>query len=375
MKSLLLMPMLVLAVACGQKGGSGSGKKINQIFVKGNPLTMVSGTTKNKTSFFTPSNYQEFSQYVLSGIYIFTEKELITNEETEDIEAGQEAEENDQTQVAATIFNLINTGSNEYALEDQKGQISFGFHKSGSTLALESLKLGTQEFDAAIEHYSITPDKSKFSLLLKLRTKGDGDILLSATFNKALSKVAIPKVSTQYHYLYGKGVVVPWKLDATRIVRVDVCPSMAEYRDFSEVKAAIKAWEAPFGAYGKSLEIDVKLLDSCRPFSDVNEHSIHYVEKYLTMPNKDAYNPGFTMIHSDFNRGNIFDADIVILGSEIKKDPNYGATQSNRTITHEIGHFLGLDHQFDGPVSIMSYDQVYKLGQYDNEAIVNLYWN
>ena len=71
--------------------------------------------------------------------------------------------------------------------------------------------------------------------------------------------------------------------------------------------------------------------------------------------------------------GNIYDADIVILGSEIAKDASFSTMDFNRVLSHEFGHFLGLDHQFDGPMSIMSYDSVYSLGTYDNNAITELY--
>lgn len=368
----MLIFMLMLSVACGKKSSTSSGNKINQIFVKGNPLVMVNGTEKNKTSFITTSNLDEFNDYVLSGIYIFAQKEIISTEESQDIEAGQEATEEDQTEKDLTVFNMRKAGLG-YTFENTRGQISLGFENVAGRLELDHLKLGHTLYGVEIEHYSISPDKSKMSFLLRLETRDDGHVLLSATFYKNSSKQTISKTSTSYHYLYGKGVMVPWKLDATRKVTVDVCPGMEEHMPFSQVKSAIEAWEEPFRYKTQKLDIVVREAASCKPFSDVNEHAIHYINKYLTMPDKDAYNPGFAMIHSDLARGNIFDADIVILGSEIAKDKNYGYMQKNRTMTHEFGHFLGLDHQFDGPMSIMSYDRVYSLYTYDFSAITELY--
>ena len=44
-----------------------------------------------------------------------------------------------------------------------------------------------------------------------------------------------------------------------------------------------------------------------------------------------------------------------------------------KIITHELGHYLGLDHNFEDSTSIMSYDDVNKLGPYDISAILELY--
>ena len=46
-----------------------------------------------------------------------------------------------------------------------------------------------------------------------------------------------------------------------------------------------------------------------------------------------------------------------------------------KLILHEMGHALGLDHQFDGTPSIMSYDfeSPAELTDYDKAAIQDLY--
>jgi hypothetical protein len=375
LKHFLLISVLMLAASCGKKNHSAAHKTINQVFVKGNPLTMVADTTKNKTSFINTTNLNDFSSFAMSALYIFAEKELITKEESEDIEAGNEAETADQTTSAAMTFNIKNMGSNEYALENKEGDVSFGFEASGGLLNLTSIKLGTVRYDATIEHYSLSTDKSKYSFLLRLKTQEDGEVLISAGFYRYSEKKPTTKVSTSYHYLYGPGVVVPWKLDATRKVIVDVCPSMTKKLSFMEVEDAIEKWEQPFKYKTQKLDLDVRAATSCKPFSDVDQHAIHYIDSYLTMADKGAYNPGFTMIHSDLSVGNIFDADIILLGSEIKKDRNFNSMDFGRTLSHEFGHFLGLDHQFDGPMSMMSYEQIYIITNYDSNAITELYKN
>ena len=151
MKHLLVMTALLLAASCGKKNHSSEHKTINQVFVKGNPLTMVADTTKNKTSFINTTNMNEFSSFAMSALYIFAEKELITKEESEDIEAGNEAETGDQTTTAAMTFNMKSMGSNEYALENKDGDVSFGFETSSGLLNLTSIKLNhaLRNFDNA----------------------------------------------------------------------------------------------------------------------------------------------------------------------------------------------------------------------------------
>lgn len=378
MKSLLLIPVLLLSVACGNKT-SPSSKKVHRIFVKGNPLVMVEGTNKNKTSFITTSNLSEFNDFALFGMYSFSEKEFISDEVVEDIESGQEATEEDQTSEKARTFNMKMSGFNEYSLEDSNGKLRLGFENVSGRLQLKTLGYGDEAIEVIVEHYSLSTDKSKMSFLFRAASSEEGNVLMNITFYKNSAKVSVPKVSSDYHYIYGKGVVVPWKLDATRKVTVDVCPSVTEVLPFSKVKAAFEIWEAPFKYKSQKLDIVVNQKTSCKPFSDLNEHSIHYIEKYLTIADKHAANPGFTMIHSDLNQGYIFDADMVLLGSEIKKLKNYDEYDHDRTLSHEFGHFLGLDHQFDkdqygDPIySIMSYKPVYDLGMYDQKAITELY--
>ena len=200
-------------------------------------------------------------------------------------------------------------------------------------------------------------------------------MLVDASFYRHSAKKPTTKVSSAYNYIYGPGVVVPWKLDATRKVTVDICPSMSQKLSSTRIKSALEAWEAPFAFKTNKLDIVLNELTVCKPFSDVDQHSIHYIDSYLTIQQEDAYNAGFTMIHSDLSVGNIFDADIVILGAEIAKDESFDAYEFGRVLTHELGHFLGLDHQFDGTSSIMSYKSIYNLSEYDDNAITELYKN
>ena len=85
---------------------------------------------------------------------------------------------------------------------------------------------------------------------------------------------------------------------------------------------------------------------------------------------------GTTYISGNLFQGKIIDADVMIW---VKENEKFGTTLENTsnlqaTVAHEIGHFLGLDHQFDKNItSIMSYARVTYVTSYDTEAIARLY--
>lgn len=372
MKHLLLCLLLCLSFSCGKKS-SKSNSKITQIFVQGDPFTMVKGTQKNKTSFMSVSNSNDFKDYVISGISIFAEKSDMPDTSRKNIEEGNEATSSDMTNEKKMVLNLKQLTNQEYSFEDGEGQVSFGLTLHNSKLEVTSIKFGKTTFSTQVEHYSISKDKSKFSFLLRLETKFDGKVMVSATFYKNTQATQIKKISKDFFYIFGPGVLVPWKLDESRKINVKVCSSVTDNLDFDLVKKALKIWEEPFSFEQNKLFIDVQLVSNCRPFSDVEEHSIQFVSDYLTIPDQRIYNPGFTLTNADLAGGNIFDADIILLGQEIAKDSNFKNEDTSSTISHEMGHFLGLDHQFDGKTSIMSYEDQFSLGTYDEEAIRNLY--
>lgn len=373
MKFLTLFLVLLLSVACGKK--SSSKRKINRIFVKGDPLTLIKDTQKNQVSFITKENLEEFNNYSMGNFYFFAEKEQMP-ERKEDIESGNEAEDEDRTEEKRDIFNLVQTGSDTYKFENPNGSIALNFKLEGNNLNLISLNYGEIEYKTIVEHYSVTEDKKRFSILVRVADKAYGNLLMNLVFQKEGEQKEIRKISSDYKYIYGPGVVVPWKLDEERKITVDVCPNISENFSLTKVKKALKVWESPFRYKEKKLIINVRTPSTCKPFSDVNEHAIHYIDSYLTVADKDRYNPGFAMLQADLRDGHIYDADIVLLGSEISKDTSFADRNLARVITHEFGHFLGLHHQFDDDsTSIMSYESIYYLGLYDEEAITNLYEN
>lgn len=373
MKLLPLMFLLCLGAACGKKSPTKS--SVNRFFVQGDPSALISGTQRDTVSFITTSNIDDFKDYATAGLSLFAEKKDMPVE-SKTIEEGNEAEKGNLAETEKQNFNLRAVTADEYLFEENSGKIGLGFKLVGSTLNLVSLKLGDTQIPVTPEHYSISKDKSKMSFLGSIQTGDNGKILFSMSFYKE-SPQNLVKIGTNTsdYYLYGPGVLVPWKLKEDRKVSVKICPTVTKKYASSYVTYAIKAWEEPFKYKTKKLNIDAREATSCKPFSDVNEHSVQYVGSYLKRApdKKGSYNPASALVQSDLTIGNIFDADIFIWGAEIAKDKNFNDLDLIFTMTHEFGHFLGLDHQFDGTASIMSYKNVQGLTEYDSEAITKLY--
>jgi hypothetical protein len=129
-------------------------------------------------------------------------------------------------------------------------------------------------------------------------------------------------------------------------------------------------------ALARRLKVVTKSLYTYPPFSDLNTHCIYTVNNYQTLPGDNVMNPGTTYTVGDTFQGKLLDSDIMIW---VKENEKAGQTLEERsslqkTIAHEFGHFLGLDHQFSNSLtSIMSYDGINWVTSYDQEAIIQLY--
>ena len=96
------------------------------------------------------------------------------------------------------------------------------------------------------------------------------------------------------------------------------------------------------------------------------------------MPDKTYSNLASTFYVANFHREEIIDSDIIIWNKEFQKiNPNYvfpAEISPSRTIVHEMGHFFGLHHKFNGTKSVMSYKRKHhKIFEYDAKALRELY--
>lgn len=372
-----------------------------KVSVYGDPEEFVAGTSKNTKSFINETNLNKFQNYNISGLHIIHEHSDSIDISNTIYQGYYSVDKNDER-----TFTFKSSISNS---------ISFRFSKDeNNEFNLTSVRLSNQKKYASVKplHYSISPDESVISILFVSNSLSNAKILISATFTKLISNTAdknsisneVIKMDEKYVSLLGKGKVCSWKLPEDKKINITVCPSvmkelenlqkMSVYsslyrtspldRAKAQVKKAILSWTSPFKAHEIEFDFQINFPETCLPFSDVNEHSIHWISSYLTKPDEKIMNTGITLAQFT-ETGVLFSSDIFILGSELNKydqreSKSYRVADlkidsASIAITHEVGHFLGLGHNHDEITSVMSYNGAETLDEYDKNSILNLYYN
>ncbi|MDO9182596.1 MAG: hypothetical protein Q7U04_09315, partial [Bacteriovorax sp.] len=375
-KMSLVIMTLLLAASCGNKTESDtlSSSEIKAItkktpikttFVKGSPLGIIKGSTSNPDSFITPTNLEDFSNYSLVGVDQFTEKEeVVVEEEDVDIEAGNEAPEEDQSKKGGQIlYSFKQVGSDYiYSSNSDKG-LNLSFILKNGKLDLISLN---DVYDFKAIHYSQHKSGNAFSIMGTVEDSHEGKVLLSFTFVKKTFQKEIRKTDSKYKYIYGAGIMIPW--NQKEVLNVDICGAPSEVVK-NIYKDGIAMWNSTLL---NRLTIAIRALFTYPPFSDLNTHCIYTVDNYQTEYSENIFNRGTTFSKGNTSEGNIIDADIMIWVKENAKmgkslDEIDGLT---KVVAHEVGHLLGLAHQFDSDTySIMGYDGVDWITDYDIDVI------
>ena len=107
----------------------------------------------------------------------------------------------------------------------------------------------------------------------------------------------------------------------------------------------------------------------------MNTNCIYTVRGYQTEHSPDYVNTAVNIYSANLFEGKLVDSDIVIWVKEYEKYdvPFEYNPKLKKTVAHEMGHLLGLDHQFNGTPSIMSYASERQISTYDVLAIDELY--
>lgn len=373
-KKLFLLCLLLALTACGGKKNSHTGiegnTSLSTIYVKGDPKELIKGSTIDKNSFISENNLSDFDDYSLANIWQFTEKEVvIEQEDTGNPETGNEATEEDQTVKEKTYYSFQKKG-NEYLYSNPDLKVDLTFTINNGKLELKTLETTYGVYDLNVLHYSQKKSKDAFSILAELQDPTEGRILLSFVFVRKTEQRFIKKVDEHFKYIMGAGIVTPWS--QKELVQVDVCGNYSPETERA-FRWGITQWKK---ALDKRMSIKTNFLTLFPPFSDMNTHCIYTVKDYSTEPRPEYRNSATTLPSVDTFKGEIIDSDIMVWVKEIEKDGDI-ADQTYHlagVTTHELGHFFGLDHQFDENYSsIMSYSKIRYMTEYDEEAISNLY--
>ena len=377
---LVLACFSLIAVGCGKKkqnNGSTSTQELKKdaalktFFVHGDPMEVVYGSRFNTTSVIEESKIENFNSFSLEGISQFTEKdEIVEKADLGSIETGNEAVEDDLTKIKENNIYKFEKRGNEYIYTGPK-KIELTFEENEGKLEIKSFEIEGASYAVTAIHYSLKEDGNAFSILVTTNEDVSGKILLAFTFTRRSFQRVITKTDKKYKYLYGAGVVVPW--NNKEELELNICGGLISSKLIEIYKKSINEWD---GALKNRLTITTKHLLDYPPFSDLNNHCIYTVPDYQTLPSARRMNVATTYTVGDIYLGKLIDSDVLVWVKENAKTGQLLENQPSleKSVAHEVGHFLGLDHQFAKEIpSIMSYAGVDLVTDYDIEAIAELY--
>lgn len=382
---LIIMFALTSLTSCGKKKNHRSSENavVKSYFVKGDTLEIIKDTVNNPNSFITKDNFINFDGYILSNIVQFTPVEEIVKEKdpNSSIEEGHESNEIDLTKVNRENYRFNFSKTNDSLIfKDNENSYILKFKLVGSIYQLTHLQVDKNIYPVNEIHYSLKQDQNAFSILFYVKTDDNLITLLNFSFYKELEKfinVDISDVNKKFKYLLGPGVKNFWS-PIEKKLEFNICKNKSEEINPVSILEQYKNGLKGFNSILKDrLDIFTKVYISYPPFSDLNFHCIYTINNYLVNENNFEMVAGSTYSTFNYSNREFLDSDIFIWVKEYDKNQISFANQSKITkiIIHELGHALGLDHQFtDSIPSIMSYNsEINEAQDYDKEALEILY--
>lgn len=389
----------------------------NNVLVKGNPLELIKGAKLNQQlpkldklkQLFMRSKLVKTVNFAssidLTPIDITSTPQQLNSPQTMDISKLQNLKNYQvlerivQKKETQDIYEVLITplsGANGLPKIIMKREVT----QKNQNEYEESLKVVgvginiDKRYPAELVHFSLKEDGSAASFLVFTKTPQRSFLSnIVFTFKEEGVDTSVPFIAdapTNYNYLFGPGVRVTWP--NKNKLKLDFC---YDY-DHTEVVLAFAVKNSKQD-WNEKTEVQIAQRYKRKnypPFSDLNSSCIYVVENYSNTPNgQKVANPASSMTVANLDQKTIIDGDIIIWKNEVAKyyGPKVaelagkGKTKDEinevieksirRAITHEIGHFIGLDHKFEeGVETIMSYEKDHtEISEYDIQAVQELY--
>jgi hypothetical protein len=383
----LLFFMFVHLISCSKK----TVQQSEIIPIKGDPLNFIKDTDNRTGDGISVATFIQNNKWMIysTGFKTEPQEKLVDQNEAKEKNKPIDKEFSKKNETIVPIYEFKKNSNELFTLSTNKAEgIGFNFLKRNGAYFVDSVfnmangfKLSSDKFQ--IHHYSVHKSGKAFSILISFQ-EGNLKYLINYIFVAQKPGGFLTKsISENYNYYFGPGVAVGW--EQKEILKITICESQLQgLSNLSE--SALKQWQK---ALNKRLDLQADIIEKskCPPFSDLNSHTILHVKGYIEYFGK-ALQQGSTFIVPNFFDSEILDGDIFILESDWDEALGDGKKLSDTkslenfhikvlyqtTIAHELGHLLGLHHQFSPEIpSIMGYDDVNELTNYDYKAIQELY--
>ncbi len=375
---LIAIIALTLATALGSVSCAGkSKKKAPEVtyFVHGDPGVLIQNTNKSP-SFLTPENLATFDGFHYAGAMGFIEVEPETKVEDWDAVEEQNSTESTESEVDSVFelltysFKQISPTRWNYGPTQGDGYV-FSFDLVDGKLNL----VAYNGFPVTGEHYSLKTDGSAFSLLFSAKDSTNGRIVAGFYFASSTPVSAVEKGTKDYSFLIDS-IKLPWR----EAVQIDSCGDFPQTTN-DTIAASLNEWTLDDAPTTSKRSVRFRQQKSYAPFSDLNQHCIQLISNFKLETTTNFYTAGVTLPIYNLATKSLIDADIMIFMDHPRVAAGMVTGKASPTLTHELGHFFGLGHEFsknaDGTAahpSIMGYSQgTTSVTSWDFEAIRDLY--